>query len=108
MFGRHLRGGAWSHRRRSLRQCVMCHQEVAFVEEDANVAKWKVAHAKIQLYERMTVHLRQCHAGGVVKRRGAVLVRSRDRAVRAACARTFLVCFACCGAPGRCFRGILM
>ena len=48
VFGRHLRGGAWSHRRSSLRQCVMCHQEVAFVEEDANVAKWKVAHAKIR------------------------------------------------------------
>ena len=37
--------GAWSHRRISL-ACVMCYQEIAFVEEDDNTANSIVAHAK--------------------------------------------------------------
>jgi hypothetical protein len=35
----------WSHRRISL-ACVMCYQEIAFVEEDDNTTNPIVAHAK--------------------------------------------------------------
>ena len=48
--------------------------------------------------ERAMVQLRQWGLGGVVERRG--VVHLCDRAVRAACARPFLVCFARRGAPG--------